>query len=158
MLIVPGFRGYKLREQRREADRLVRDYIYNALQHSRDDFMSCLQSLTDAKASELVEPMNRLIAKLDIVAEKVNRASYGYSGFFDSVKVEEPQLDNMLAYDTQLMESVRKLGDATASFKADLIQGILENTRTSQQALGASIDNLESAFDQRRAVIEGVRV
>jgi hypothetical protein len=74
------------------------------------------------------------------------------------VKVEEPQLDNMLAYDTQLMDSVRKLGDATASFKADLIQGKLENTRTSQQALSASIDRLESAFDQRRAVIEGVMV
>jgi hypothetical protein len=158
MLIVPGFRGYKLREQRREADRIVRDYIYRALQHSRDDFMSCLQSLTDAKASELVEPMSRLIAKLDTVAEKINRASYGYSGFFDSVKVEQAELDNMLGYDTQLMDSVRKIGVDTASFKADLAQGKLENARNTQQALGVAIDSLESAFDTRKAVIEGVRV
>jgi hypothetical protein len=158
MLIIPGFRGYKLREQRREADRIVRDYIYRALQHSRDDLMSCLQSLTDAKASELVEPMNRLIARLDTIAEMINRASYGYSGFFDSIKVEEPELDNMLAYDTQLMDSVRKIGDATASFKADLAQGKLENARNGQQELGVSIDNLESAFEGRKAVIEGVKV
>jgi hypothetical protein len=158
MLILPGFRGYKLREQRREADRIVRDYIYKALEHSRDDLMSCLQSLSDVKASELIEPMNRLVAKLDRVAEKVNRASYGYSGFFDSVKVEEPELDNMLTYDTQLMDSARKIGEATASFKADLTGGKIENARNTEQSLDVSIGSLEAAFDQRNAIIEGVKV
>jgi hypothetical protein len=158
MLIIPGFRGYKLREQRREADRIVRDYICSALEHSRDDLMACFQSLSDAKASELMEPMNRLIARLDTVAEKINRASYGYSGFFDSLKVEEPDLDDMLAYDSQLMDLVRKINDAITAFKTDLTQGKLENARTMQQALDASIDTLESAFEQRKAVIEGVKV
>ena len=158
MLVLPGFRGYKLREQRREADRIVRDYIYGALENSRSDLMICLQLLSDAKASELIEPMNRIVARLDTVAERINRASYGYSGFFDSVKVEEPELDNMLAYDTQLMDLARKIGDATKSFKADLSQGKLENARTTQTALDGSISNLDSAFDQRKAVIEGVKV
>ena len=158
MLIIPGYRGYKLREQRREADRIVRDYIYTALEHSRDDLMSCFQSLADAKVNELIEPMNRLIARLDTVAEKINRASYGYSGFFDAIKVEEPELENMLAYDTQLMDLVRKINDATTSFKTDLKQGKLENARTNQQGLDASIDTLETAFEQRRTVIEGVKV
>ena len=158
MLIIPGYRGYKLREQRREADRIVRDYIYTALEHSRDDLMSCFQSLADAKVNELIEPMNRLIARLDTVAEKINRASYGYSGFFDAIKVEEPELENMLAYDTQLMDLVRKINDAAASFKTDLKQGKLENARTNQQGLDASIDTLETAFEQRRTVIEGVKV
>ena len=158
MLIIPGYRGYKLREQRREADRIVRDYIYTALEHSRDDLMNCFQSIADAKVNELIEPMNRLIARLDTVAEKINRASYGYSGFFDAIKVEEPELENMLAYDTQLMDLVRKINDATASFKTDLKQGKLENARTNQQGLDASIDTLETAFEQRRTVIEGVKV
>lgn len=158
MLILPGFRGYKLREQRREADRIVRDYAYKALEDSRDDLMSCFQSLSDSKANELMEPVNRLIAKMDRVAEKINRASYGYSGFFDSIKIEENELDNMLAYDTQLMDSVRKIGELTANFKADLNQGKLENARNEQQQLDASVGNLESAFDQRKAAIEGVKV
>jgi hypothetical protein len=158
MLVIPGFRGYKLREQRREADRIVRNYAYQALEHSRDDLMACFQSLSDAKTSELMEPENRLIAKLDRVAEKINRASYGYGGFFDAVKVDEAELDNMLAFDTQLMDSVRKINDATTSFKADLTQGKLDNARTTQQSLDAAIGSLETAFDQRKAVIEGVKV
>jgi hypothetical protein len=158
MLALPGFRGYKLREQRREADRIVRDYIYKSLEQSRDDLMSCFQSLSDSKVSELMEPVNRLVAKLDRVAEKINRASYGYSGFFDSIKIEENELDNMLAYDTQLMDSVRKIGELTTSFKADLNQGKVENARIERQQLDDSISNLESAFDQRKVAIEGVKV
>jgi len=158
MLIIPGYRGYKLREERREADRIVRDYIYRALERSRDDLMGCFQSLSDAKVSELIEPMNRLIARIDTIAEKINRGSYGYSGFFDSIKVNEPELDNMLAYDTQMMDLVRKINDATTSFKTDLTQGKLVNARITQQTLDASIDTLDSAFDQRKAVIDGVKV
>ena len=105
-----------------------------------------------------MEPVNRLIAKLDRVAEKFNRASYGYSGFFDSIKIEESQLDNMLAYDTQLMDSVRKIGELTTNFKTDLSQSKLENARTEQQQLDDTISSLESAFDQRKVVIEGVKV
>lgn len=157
-LNIPGFRGYKLREQRREADRIVRDHIYRALEQSRDNLTSCFQALNDAKASELVEPMNRLIAKLDRVAEKINRASYGYSGFFDAIKVEEPELDNMLTYDTQLMDLARKIDEAGNSFKADLTQAKIETARTNQATLDSLISNLESAFDQRKTVIEGVKV
>jgi hypothetical protein len=158
MLIVPGFRGYKLREQRREADRIVRDYIYRVLEQSRDDLARCLQALNDSRATELIEPMNRLLAKLDRIAEKINHASYGYSGFFDSVKIEEVELDNMLSYDTQLMDSARRVSTTAASFKSDLDQNKLDNARTVQQDLDGFLGSLESAFDQRKSVIEGVKV
>ncbi len=158
MLIVPGFRGYQLREQRREADRIVRDYIYRSLELSRDDSTRCLQLLSDSKATELIEPMNRLVAKLDRIAERINHASYGYSGFFDSIKIEETELDQMLAYDTQLMELARKVATVAASFRGDLNQNKLDNARTMQQDMDGSLAALESAFEQRKSVIEGVKV
>lgn len=158
MLVLPGFRGYKLREQRREADRIVRNHIYDILEHSRDDLTRSFQILNDSKVAELTEPMNRLIARVDRVAEKVNHASYGYSGFFDSMKIEETELDQMLAYDTQLVDLVRKFSDAVTSFRSDLSQSKLENTRNSQQELEGALANLEVVFDQRKSVIEGVKV
>ena len=158
MLDVPGFRGYKIREQRREADRIVRSYVYDSLEHSRDDLMSSFQTLTDNKLSELIEPMNRLVAKLDRVAEKINRASYGYAGFFDSVRIEEPDLDRMLAYDTQLVDLARKFSDMTALFRNNLTQNEFDDARNSQLQLDGGIGGLELAFDQRKSVIEGVQV
>jgi len=158
MLVLPGFRGYKLREQRREADKIVRNHIYDALEQSRSDMTKSLQTLVDSKATELVEPTNRLIAILDRVAEKINHASYGYSGFFDSIKIEEPELDRMLAFDTQLMDSVRKFGDSVRSLRDALGQGKSENLRSMQDSIESALRDLEATFDQRKMVIEGVKV
>jgi len=158
MLDLPGFRGYKLREQRREADRIVRSYVYDSLEHSRDDLMSSFQTLTDNKLRELIEPMNRLVAKLDRVAEKINRASYGYAGFFDSVRIEEPDLDRMLAYDTQLVDLARKFSEMTTLFRNNLTQNKFDDARNSQLQLDGGIGGLELAFDQRKSVIDGVKV
>jgi hypothetical protein len=156
MLQIPGFRGYKVREERREADRIVRDYIYRVLKGSRDDLMACFQLLNNAAVPELMEPTNQLIAKFDRVAEKVNRASYGYSGFFDSVRIDAPQLDQMLAYDTQMLGTARKLADSISSFKTQLSQSKFEETRSIENDLESSIAQLEAIFDKRKSVIEGV--
>jgi hypothetical protein len=158
MLSIPGFSGYKLKEQRREADRIVRDYIYNLLAHARDDLFGCFQILNDAKVTEILEPTNQLIAKLDRVAEKINRAAYGYSAFFDSVRIDTPQLDQMLQYDTQLTETARKLVDMISNFKTNLTQNKLEDTRNVELQISNSITELENAFDKRKLVIEGVTV
>lgn len=158
MLVLPGFRGYKLKEQRREADRIVRTYIYDSMERSRDDLTTCLQALSDNKLTELIEPTNRLIAKVDRVAEKINHASYGYTGFFDSVRIEEPDLDRMLGYDTQLMDLVRKVSEMTTSIRSNLTQGKFDDARNAQLQLDGSIGSLELAFDQRKSIIDGVKV
>jgi hypothetical protein len=155
---IPGFRGYKVREERREADRIVRDYIYRILNSSRDDFMECFRILNNAGTPELMEPTNQLIARLDRVAEKVNRASYGYSGFFDSLRIDAPQLDQMVTYDTQMMDSARKLAGSISDFKAQLEQNKFEDVRKTESDLGTSISQLEAMFDKRKSVIEGVAV
>ena len=157
ILALPGFRGYKLKEQRREADRIVRNYVYELMERTRNDLTTCLQALIDNKLTELVESMNRLIAKTDRVAEKINHASYGYTGFFDSVKIEELDLDRMLGYDSQLMDLARKNSDMTTALRGDLTQNKLDGVRNAELQLDGSISSLELAFDQRKSVIEGVK-
>jgi hypothetical protein len=120
--------------------------------------MGCFQLLNNAGVPELMEPTNQLLAKLDRVSEKVNRASYGYAGFFDSVRIEAPQLDQMVTYDTQMMEMTRKLADSILNFKAQLSQGKVEDARTVESAVENSILQLEAAFDKRKSIIEGVTV
>lgn len=158
MKVIPGFRGYKVREERREADRIVRDFIYRVLKSSRDDLMGCFQLLSKAGLKEVMEPTNQLIARMDRLGEKVNRASYGYAGFFDSVRIDAPQLDQMVNYDTQMMDVSRKLTDSISAFKTQLSQGKFEDTRNVESELDNSIAQLEAVFDRRKSVIEGVTV
>ena len=120
--------------------------------------MRSFQTLNDSKIVELMESMNRLVARLDRVAEKVNRAAYGYAGFFDSVRIDTPQLDQMLTYDTQMMDMARKFAESTSTLETHLSQNKFDDVRDVEKSLVNSINQLEAAFDNRKAMIEGVEV
>ena len=67
---------------------------------------------------------------MDRVTEKINHASYGYSGFFDAVKVREENLDHMIAFDNQLIDGINALTTEVDAFKADIASGATSNLKT----------------------------
>jgi hypothetical protein len=153
---VPGFRGYKEKELRRESDRLVRNHLYLKLSTAKSDLRVVSQKLADRRYMDVLTDLDRLLAKMDRVAEKVNHASYGYSGFFDAVKVKEENLDRMIDFDNKLMENVTVLSIEIDAFKAELANGVTINLKTRIQAVGDKLESLEDAFDSRGDVILGV--
>ena len=64
----------------------------------------------------------------------------------------------MLQYDTQLIETARKLADIISNFKTNLTENKLEDTRNIELQISNSITELEDEFDKRKLVIEGVTV
>ena len=121
---LPGFRGYKEKELRRESDKLIRNHLYLKLSTDKDNVRNISQKITDRRYLDILTDMDRLVAKMDRIAEKINHASYGYIGFFDIVKVKEENLDRMIAFDNQLLDSVntltaehRRFQSATASWR-----------------------------------------
>jgi len=153
---VPGFHGYKEKEIRRESDRLIRNHLYEKLQIERTDLKEIEQKLADRRYFDVIIDMDRLVAKMDRVVEKINHASYGYSGFFDAVKVREENLDNMIAFDNKLLDGINALTTEIDAFKADLAGGVTANLKTRVQNVTDKLDSLESTFDQRNEVIMGV--
>ncbi len=153
---IPGFRGYKEKELRRESDRLIRNHLYLKLSIEKNDLREISQKLADRRYFDVMTDMDRLLAKMDRVVEKVNHASYGYSGFFDAVKVKEENLDNMIAFDNQLLESVNALSTEIDAFKADLASGVTANLKARVQNVTDKLESLEDTFDKRNEVILGV--
>ncbi len=138
---VPGFRGYKEKEVRRETDRLIRNRLYLKLSIEKTDLREISQKLADRRYFDVLTDMDRLLAKIDRVVEKVNHASYGYTGFFDAVKVREENLENMIAFDNQLLDGINALATEIDAFKADLASGVTANLKTKVQNV---TDKLES--------------
>jgi hypothetical protein len=93
---------------------------------------------------------------MDRVVEKVNHAPYGYSGFFDAVKIREENLDRMIDFDNQLLDGVNALATEIDAFKADLASGVTANLRTRVQNVTDKLEGLEDTFDKRGEVIIGV--
>ncbi len=152
---VPGFRGYKEKEIRRESDRLVRNHLTLQLSTAKTDLREISQKLADRRYFDVMVDMDRLLAKMDRVVEKVNHASYGYGGFFDAVKVKEENLDNMIDFDNKLLEGINVLATEIDSFKADLSTGNTANLKTRVQNVTDRLESLEDTFDKRNEVILG---
>jgi len=152
---VPGFRGYKEKEIRRESDRLIRNHLDLKLSMEKNDLREISQKLADRRYFDVLTDMDRLNAKMDRVVEKVNHASYGYSGFFDAVKVKEDSLDRMIDFDNKLLDNVTALSTEVDAFKADLASGNTSNFKTRVQSVIDKVESLEDTFDLRNEVIMG---
>jgi hypothetical protein len=153
---IPGFRGYKEKELRRESDKLLRNHLYLKLSEAKSNVRGIFQKLSDHRMLDVLPDMDRLVAKFDRVTEKVNHASYGYTGFFDVVKVEEDDLDNMIAFDNQLVDEVAKIVDEVNSFKADVGKEKFDKAKENTESLTETLEAFEETFDKRDEVIKGV--
>jgi len=93
---------------------------------------------------------------MDRITEKVNHASYGYSGFYDIVKIKEESLDRMINFDNQLLDEVDALTASIDDLKAQLLSGNYSNLKDKIQTIADKFELLEDTFDKREQVILGV--
>jgi len=154
---LPGFRGYKEKELRRESDKLIRNHIYQRLMTARKDLKEVFQKLSDSKMHEVLTDMDRFIMRFDRVAQKINHASYGYAGFFNIVKVEEEKLDKMNEFDNGLIDKAEKIVTEADAFKKETMKQKLEKTRGHLDNLESMLEELEETLDGRDEVIKGVK-
>ncbi|MFQ5951663.1 MAG: hypothetical protein ACE5KH_06230 [Candidatus Geothermarchaeales archaeon] len=155
---LPGFRGYKEREIRRETDRLIRNHIYDRLVGTKKELREVYQDLVEKGAADTWLDMDRVIARFDRVSERINHASYGYSGFFDAVKIREGRLDKLIEFDYGLLSFVKDLGSKARALKKNTSEGRYDRVKEELAELRRSIESLEGTFDQRKSAILGVIV
>jgi len=158
MLAVPGFSGYKKREERREADKIIRNFLHSKLQEARNDLQDMYAAVAKSEQTKELERIDKLLAVFDRVSERVNHASYGYSGFFDAIKIEEPELDRMIAFDTQLVDGAKGLAERVKSIKTEVDAERFEGLAANLRELRKAVEDFDGTFDERKDVIAGVEV
>ncbi len=157
-LLIPGFRGYKKKELRREADRLVRDNVYVRLTAAKSGLREVFQALAKAKLGGELAAADKLIAKFDRVVELVHHAPHGYAGFFDAIKIREDDLERMLDFDLDLVESAKEIEAKVKQLRQDVSGSKYEKVGSHLGAVTGMIESLESAFEGRKEVVMGVEL
>ncbi len=158
MLVVPGFSGYKKREQRREADKIIRNFLHSKLQEARNALQDTYSLVAKAEESKVLERIDSLLAVFDRVSARVDHASYGYRGFFDAIKIEEQELDRMIDFDTQLVDDAKDLAEQVKKIKSQVEGENFDTLDADLRELRRTVNDFDRAFDRRKEVIEGVEV
>ena len=151
---IPGYKGYKEKEMRREADSLVRDALVR-------DFTAQVNRLTPIQttafgngAVELMSSMGAVKTALQTLIDRIRNAPQGYAGFFDAVRVKEDDLDRLEAFDQQLVAEIAKVSAAIDSLdKAVQANAEIKPAIAAAQSAVRETTNL---FDKRSSVISGI--
>ncbi|MEM3587165.1 MAG: hypothetical protein QXO71_07600 [Candidatus Jordarchaeaceae archaeon] len=91
------------------------------------------------------------MALVDRVAERINHADYGYTGFFDSTKIREPELDRMYEFDASILDDVETFQKEVKEFKEELESGNFDGSYQRVFSLRRTLDNIDKKFGDRRA-------
>jgi len=143
---IPGFRGYKEREIRRDADKLVRRHVSSLLEEQRKRLSDIQVELLEAGRFDLLDDLERIGTKVHGVLNRLKTAAYGYAGLFDAVKVNEEQLDALYRFDLGLLDLVGDFRDALDR---------LEEAVTAKEDLVAPVDAVKSVVDGLAATVRG---
>ncbi|MDR3282835.1 MAG: hypothetical protein LBS92_04400 [Candidatus Methanoplasma sp.] len=150
---VPIYKGYKQKNLRRDEDRAVRQEVARALENAKTD-LSTVQRAT-VNNLELMRDAERVRAKADKYYIDVKKAAGGYSGFHDSVKILEAELDGLISWDARLIDGATVLKDQTAAAARDADGGI--DLKATLRAIEKTIDSLIEAYNERESVMRGFK-
>lgn len=148
---VPGFKGYKQKETRREADKLLRSHVAREYEALLRRINALQRDLSEAGELRLVLQLDRATVKLQMLADRIKTASYGYAGVFDAIKVEEEVLDALYTFDLAMLDGVARVSDALDALATS--GGDSSALTTGVQALVALLDELNNTFSKRQDVI-----
>ena len=122
---VPGFGGYCEREERRQADKLLRDFGATRLERITRDVQEVV-----AKASlDEIGELQGLVVALEKLRNELRFADRGYSGFFAEAKLDsDAALDALYAQDERIVAQVEELGAqaADADFAPASLLGVVK--------------------------------
>jgi hypothetical protein len=121
--LIPGYKGYKSKEERRDNDQLFRMSLVSRLERLRSDVNEIPAGLRGPAALEAVNNFDRILKKLEKVTDEIRFAARGYRGWFDMHKVREDELDNLYAFDISLVEKIEELEESFMVLQAAAAAG-----------------------------------
>lgn len=137
---IPGFSGYMERQNRRASDKLLRETTADRFEEQWREISRLQRDLIQAGNVEYVDDLEQAAIKLRTFADRIRRATYGYSGLFDAVKINEDELADLYRYDAAMLEMVDEVARAVENVEASigsegLPAAIRHLTKVSQQAI-----------------------
>lgn len=147
---IPGFKGYMERQNRRDADKLLRDTVANRFEEQWQRVSALQRDFISQGEITVIDDLEAAAIKLRTFIDRVRRAPRGYSGLFDAAKINEAELAQIYEFDSKLLDLAGDVGRAIDNIEASI----------GTEGLPAAIRNLVSlarqcveVYDRRSEVV-----
>lgn len=150
---IPGYKGYKEKEMRREADRILRETLARKYEEQWARLSGVQKRLMGAGGIEYLDEVESAASKLRGFIDKLKTAAMGYGGFFDAIRVKEDALDKLYQFDNALNDGVLQISAAVDAIDAAVAarQGVPEAIRRFDDQCRSLVET----FERRKEVLTG---
>ncbi|HJJ54631.1 MAG TPA: hypothetical protein O0X50_00930 [Methanocorpusculum sp.] len=158
-LFIPGYRGYRQREDARIADSMLRTQVADAVKlHVLQPLEACREEASRGLELNIMNDVAATITKAKAVEAKIRHAQQGYSGVSAGVRILQDDLNKLYELDLSLLETVKKLGDAAEQIKADAASGNFQPAGAKLKLLKTDLQNFAEVLDTRVLVAADILV
>ncbi len=148
---IPGYSGYRVKEQRRDADKILRMHVAEQYDQVLDRLNRVQYDLVSAGDLTGMMLLERAVSRLQLLIDRIRTASYGYAGLFDAIKVDDDALDKLYDFDHSMLDGVATLSDRLDQIAAAIAEG--QSIQELGNALMAELEALHRSFSERQQVI-----
>jgi DNA primase catalytic subunit len=148
-LAIPGFRGYRKREDLRIADSLLRKQLANNLGKIREKMELARQDLTKKMEMDLIDNMASLMNNITSTENRVRHAEQGYSGISADFNVREDELNKIYEWDLNLISDLDNLSNSASSLQSTISTGNKSDINQKINEVESEIREFNSLFDKR---------
>lgn len=136
---IPGFGGYVERQNRRDADKLVRDTVARRFTELLTRTSNLQKDLISAGKIQFVDDVEQAALQIQTFINKISTAARGYSGLFDAVKINQKELEQLYNFDLAFFDIAEQIGHGLDNLEASLAD---------ETALPAAIRNITTLARQ----------
>ncbi len=157
-LLIPGFRGYRKREDLRIADRLLREQMAKLLKDAGSGLEAARRGMSRRQMIELLEEVGRLIGLVNTTESRVRHAEQGYTGVSPDFRIEEAELNQMYEWDLSLLKWLNEMRNGAERLVAATESSDMREINSQMRSFDQALKNFGQTWDRRRERIAGLEV
>ena len=150
---IPGFSGYIERQNRRDADKVLRETVARRFEELWGRTSNLQVELVNNGMIKYLDDMEKAAIGLRTFIDKISRAARGYSGMFDAVKINEKELTAIYQFDAAFFDLADQIAHGVDNVEASL---------SDEASLPAAIRNIVTlarlaveTYEKRSEVVTG---
>jgi hypothetical protein len=149
---IPGYRGYRLKEERRDADRRVRAAVADAYATELTRIERIGRDLANARRLGEIAAVERASQAIRHYIDRMRSVTPGYGGLFGDRDIDGVALDQLRLFDEGLLVGVEEIRPAIDRLEQAFAAG--EPLAPAADELARTIEEQLTRLDRRNDVIE----
>ena len=154
-LWIPGYRGYRQKDIRRDVDKEVRAQVARSIDGCKTTLANIQRGVVENGDIQMAKTVERLRTKTDTYLKNMESAESGYSGIWETTKTLQDELDAVMEWDAKLLETAADLKRILDSIQDKVDSGSVD-IRADIRGAERFLDDLDAGLGTRIQVLRGL--